>query len=136
MVKIIVGPKGTGKTKTLIDMVNNSVEKEKGDVVCIEKGEKLTYDINHKARLISMSQFMISDFSAFIGFICGIVASDYDISVIYIDSIFKIAGDSMDDLAQFLEYMDLFTEKNNFKMILTASADKENIPERIHKYFM
>ena len=95
MVKLIVGLKGTGKTKTLIELVNKAAEESKGAVICIEKGSKLNYDITHKARLIDTESFMVSDAQALYGFIAGITASNHDITDIFVDSALKICGNDI-----------------------------------------
>lgn len=99
MIKIVMGLKGTGKTKTLIEAVNNAAEVEHGNVVCIEKGDKLKFDISHKVRLVNSDEFDIKDFDMFYGFLCGLVAGNYDITHIFIDSVMKICGE--DDLKAF-----------------------------------
>ena len=86
MVKLIVGVRGTGKTKTLIEMVNGAVASSKGSVICIEKGNKLNYDITDKARLIDVDAYAVEDAQALYGFIAGISASDHDITDLFIDS--------------------------------------------------
>ena len=95
MVKLIVGLKGTGKTKTLIELVNKAATESKGAVICIEKGNKLNYDITHKARLIDSDSFMVSDAQALYGFIAGITASNHDITDIFVDSALKISRNDM-----------------------------------------
>ena len=134
MIKLIVGPKGSGKTKTLIDMVNKAVSSESGRVVCIEKGAKLTYDISHKARLIEMDHYDIKDYDSFFGFINGIVASNYDITTIFVDSIAKIAGQDMGKCAEFIDKAEKFTAQNKLRLIITVSVDPAALPERVHKY--
>ena len=90
MVKLMMGLKGTGKTKTLIKKVNEAVTSEHGNVLCIEKGNKLRYDIDHKVRLISTDEFGLIDYDMFYGFLCGLIAGNYDITAIFIDSVTKI----------------------------------------------
>ena len=105
MIKIIMGMKGTGKTKTLIEQVNSAVQEAHGNVVCIEKGTKLRYDVSHQARLISAAEYKIDDYEKFFGFISGIVAGNFDITHIFIDSITKICGGNtdMNELEKFVE---------------------------------
>lgn len=135
MVKIIMGLKGTGKTKNLIDMVNKAVKKDQGSVVCIEKDNKLLYDISHEARLICASDYKINNYESFYGFICGIVAGNFDITDIYIDSITKICdnNDNMDDLSHFIEAIDHLSREIN--IYITVSYDTEKAPELIKKHF-
>ncbi|MCL2096759.1 MAG: hypothetical protein FWH10_07640, partial [Oscillospiraceae bacterium] len=126
MVKLIVGVKGTGKTKTLIDMVNNALEESSGKVVCIEKGGKLIFDIKHQARLADTTQYNICGPDALYGLICGLYAADYDTTHIFIDSALKICAgktkseeENIADFARFLKLADEISKKNNFECIIT-----------------
>jgi len=128
MVKLIVGLKGTGKTKLLIEQVNSEANNAKGDVVCIEKGKKLTYDISHRIRLISADEYGIDNFDCLYAFVCGIIASNYDITAIFIDGVLKICGNKKDELAGFVEK--LKGVLNDDKTItITVSADPSEISE-------
>lgn len=133
MLKLIAGKKGTGKTKQLISMANNAVEVSNGKVVCIEKGTKLTYDINHNVRLLDTEAFHISGYDAFYGFLAGIAASDYDVKDIFIDSILKIAGDNYDEIGAMLSKIDkLFSDDKS--VVITISADPSELPDSMKKY--
>ena len=90
MLKLIIGKKGSGKTKTLISMVNDALNMTKGDVVCIEKGDKLKFDIRYQCRLIDAEEYLIDDGQSLFGFISGILASNHDVTDIFIDSALKI----------------------------------------------
>ena len=132
MVKLIVGLKGTGKTKTLIDLVNKATEESKGAVICIEKGSKLNYDITHKARLIDTESFMVSDAQALYGFIAGITASNHDITDIFVDSALKICGN---DTVAFEDMLGKLTDiSSNVNIVMTASIAVEECPEGIKAY--
>lgn len=135
MVKLIMGLKGMGKTKMLIDMVNEAAKNDKGDVVCIEKGKKLTYDISHDVRLIDVTEYEISDFNSFYGFICGILAQDYDISAIFIDSVLKICSDDFNAFSAFLTKIEKLSEEQGKEIILTASGDQAIAPESVKRFF-
>ena len=134
MIKIIAGPKGFGKTKTLIDMVNSAVQSENGDVICIEKGTQLTFDINHGARLIDINEFDISTYNEFYCFLCGLIACDHDITAIFVNSIAKICPESNEKFEQFLEKLEGFTERENIKVNMTVSKDSKDLSETIKKY--
>lgn len=134
MIKCIAGKKGSGKTKMLIDLVNEAVNSEKGNVICIEKGLKLTYDLNHKARLIETDTYGITGYDMFYGFVSGIYAGDYDVSYIFIDSLYKIAGcECADEVTDFFEKLEAFSNQNRVKFVITISADIENLPEAVKK---
>ncbi len=133
MIKIVMGLKGTGKTKMLIQEVNAAVAKDHGSVVCIEKEPKLTYDISHKARLISASEYDINTFDRFFGFLSGLMAANYDITDIYVDSIFKICGDDMAKFEEFLTEVEKILK--NVNVFITVSGDEKTATQAIRNYF-
>jgi len=136
MIKIIAGLKGTGKTKILVDMVNEATAVEKGYIICIENHNKLTYDINYRARLIHAVQYNVNSFQKFYGFISGIVASNYDVSSIFIDSIYKICGHDPDGFVCFLNEIEnlLKSSDSSFRVVITVSEEIELLPESVKKY--
>ena len=134
MVKLIVGVKGTGKTKTLISMANEALQTSPGNVVCIEKGQKLKYDIKYQARLIDTSEYDINNGDALYGLVCGLYSANYDITHIFIDSALKICGGDMESFARFLTLADAISSKNNFQCIITASVAPEALSGEILKY--
>ena len=136
MVKIIMGLKGSGKTKQLIDLVHAAVEQEHGDVVCIEMGQKLTYDIPHTARLIEASDYGFSSYEFLRGFISGLHAANYDISHIFIDSLIKILDRPLDlQTEEFVDWCESFSERERVKFTITISADATLATDGIKKYF-
>ena len=133
MIKLIVGKKGHGKTKTLIELVNQAVKKDEGSVACIEKGVKLTYDISHKARLVNTEEFGIESYEALYGFVAGMIASNYDIKSLFIDSITKICNDDIENFGAFLDKInEKITDTEEF--VITVSADPSEIPDSVKKY--
>lgn len=134
MIKIIMGPKGTGKTKQLIDLANHSASRDSGDVVFIDRHNRHIYNLDHNIRFVDTSQFEISDFHMFYGFICGIIAEDFDISHIFIDSIFKIVQNSMDSFEKFLYDIEKISETCNIVFSMTISGDVSEAPEFVKKY--
>ena len=136
MVRVIMGKKGSGKTKQIIDMINNAVQTEHGNVVCIEKGNKLTFDIHYPIRLVEASQYDISSYPALKGFISGLYAGNYDITHIFIDSLTKIVKVESDrETEDFLDWLDKFSEAHKIKFTITISDDAELAPEGVKKYF-
>lgn len=103
MIKIIVGNKGSGKTKRLIDSINARAEESNGNVVCIEKGMKLTYDITHRARLIDGEHYGISNYDELYSFISGVLAGDHDITDVFVDGTLKMGGKDYESLVHFLD---------------------------------
>lgn len=135
MLKLIIGQKGTGKTKMLIEKANSALKSESGNVICIEKGSKLKFDLNYNIRLIDIDEFNINKFTEFYGFICGLLGCDRDITAIFIDSILKICPESTDVFETFLDKLDTFTNKLQVKFYITASADINEMTDKIKKYF-
>ncbi|MBS5480486.1 MAG: hypothetical protein ACLSS9_07280 [Acutalibacteraceae bacterium] len=130
MITLILGKKGSGKTKRLIDMCNKATAESKGNVIFIEKDSTLTYDISHAARLVVADEYGIKGFEAFYGFIAGMCAGNYDITDIFVDSTLKIGGRDMEAFADFIEML----SKLQTNMVLSISADKSEIAERIAEY--
>lgn len=134
MIKLIIGNKGSGKTKKLIDQVNTCVEVSDGNVVCVEKEPKLTYDVSSKARLLETDTYQINGHKAFYGFLAGICAGNYDVTDILIDATFKIVGRDYDKLPQFFGMLSELSEASDVNFYLTISCDKEDLPVEIFDY--
>ena len=136
MIRVIMGKKGSGKTKQMIEMINNAVQTEHGNVICIEKGNKLTFDIHYQIRLVESSQYDIANYTALKGFISGLYAGNYDITHIFIDSLTKIVGGQCDnETEKFLDWLNNFGEQHNIKFTITISDDESLAPEGVKKYF-
>ena len=136
MVRVIMGVKGTGKTKQMIELINEAAKTEAGNVVCIERGSKLTYDIHNSIRLVEAEEYPIDSFAAMKGFISGLYAGNYDISQIFIDSLCKIVPSEINrDVEKFLDWAEDFSEKHNIKFVITISADQTLATEDITKFF-
>lgn len=131
MVTLLIGHKGSGKTKKLISLANEAVTKSTGNVVVIEKGAKLTYDVTHKARLIDTDQYQISGYDVLFGFISGICAGNYDVTDIFVDSTFKICSDDKEALKTFVSKVKLLSDNAETNVTLLISADKEELPADI-----
>ena len=132
MIKLFIGGKGSGKTKTLIEMVNNAVNSSNGNVVCIEKGDKLIHDITYKARLIDTDAYLVCDADALYGFIAGILASNSDITDIFVDSALKIVGNDVEAFEKMLGKLDKITAEVN--LVMTSSIAVEDCPAGIKAY--
>lgn len=132
MIKLIVGPKGAGKTKTMIDMINAAVKTTEGNIVVIEKSMKLTTDINHAARLLDVDEYHIEGADMLYGFVAGVLAGNYDITELFIDGLLKIVDHNMDAAAALLAKIDSIT--NGVEVIVTISSAEEALPESIKKY--
>ncbi len=132
MVKLIVGNKGSGKTKILINMINEAEKTADGSLVCVDKGTKLTYDISYKIRLADCDYYGIEGYAEFYGFICGILAGNHDIHEVYVDSILKVGNQDLEGLGRLLDRFE--SHDPNVKYIFTVSADENALPESVKKY--
>ena len=137
MVSIIMGLKGSGKTKKLVELVREAVNEETGDVVCIEKERKLTYDIPYQARLIDAGVYDIGSYEFLKGLICGVHAGNYGITHFFVDNFYKLVNDkSVDTLVSFLTWLDAFSNAENISFVISISADPAEMPESVTKYMM
>lgn len=134
MVNLIIGNKGSGKTKRLISLVNSAVEKSNGNVVCIEKERLLTYDINYRARLVETDHYNVSGYDAFYGFLSGIVAGDHDITDVLVDATLKIGGRNLDELLAFLKKVSDLSKISDQDFTFTVSADESELPGEIFDF--
>ena len=136
MVKLIMGLSGSGKTKTLIALVREAIDKEHGDVVCIEKSKHLTYDIPYQARLIRTDDYGVKGNTMLLGFLCGLHAGNYDITHFFIDDLNKILDDRSEEaLIQFLAKLSDFSQRENTDFTITINADPEKAGDELRKYF-
>ena len=137
MVRVIMGNKGSGKTKQMIEMINGAVHSEHGNVVCIERGNKLTYDLHSKIRLIESSEYAIDSFTFLRGFLSGLYASNYDLTYVFIDSLCKIVPSDPEspEVEQFLDWLNAFAHDKGLKFTVTISADASLATEGVKKYF-
>ncbi len=134
MIKLIVGNKGSGKTKTLIELINKATKESKGNIVCLEKSMKLTYDIDHTVRLISIDEYKVSGYDAFFGFVAGLFAGNYDITDVFVDGILKIGGKNLEELGATLDKLDEIIKGTDAKITFTVSCDSCELPESVKKY--
>ena len=134
MLKLIIGVKGTGKTKTLIELVNAALHKSEGSVVCIEKGNKLTYDVKYQCRLIDTDMYAVTDFDALYGFIAGILASNHDVTDLFVDSALKIGKNDTAAFDGFIGKVNALVEKLNVNCVMTSSIPAEEASETVKAY--
>lgn len=134
MTKIIIGVKGTGKTKVLIDMINTALDCSNGSVVCIEKGDNLRLQVSHRCRLINSDEYMVEDAEALYGFIAGLLASNHDITDMFIDATFRICKRDLAAFEQFLTEADNLVSKLGVNLVMTLSMPSELATDTIKKY--
>ena len=137
MIKLIIGKKGSGKTKLLIDKVNAAVHNTNGNVVCIEKGMKLTFEIDHAVRLIDADEYAIKGYDAFYGFVSGVLAGNYDIKEVFVHGILRIGekagAKDYDGLGALLEK--LYKQiPADVTLVFTVSADQSELPDSVLKF--
>ena len=129
MVELIVGKKGKGKTKVLLDRVNGAVKDANGSIVYLDKSTKHMYELNNKVRLINVTTYPIKNADEFVGFICGIISQDHDLEQIYLDSFLRIANLEGADVTSTLQQLDDIGNAFKVSIIISISLDKEEIPE-------
>ena len=134
MLKLIIGAKGSGKTKTLIELVNGALKETKGSVVCIEKGDKLKFDISYQCRLMDTKEYSICNAESLYGFVAGILASNHDVSDLFIDSALKICENDQASFDAFLAKVDTLVEKLGVNCVMTSSLPVEDATEAEKKY--
>ena len=128
MVQLIVGKKGKGKTKHLLDKVNSEVQNVSGNIVYLDKSTKHMYELNNKIRLIDVSSYMISNSDEFVGFICGIISQDHDLQQMYFDSFLKIACAEEIDINPIINKLEAVSQKFGVVFILSISRDEAELP--------
>ena len=131
MVQLIVGKKGKGKTKQLLDKVNSEVKDISGSIVYLYKSTKHMYELNNKVRLIDVSRYMIENESEFLGFVCGIISQDHDLEQMYFDSFLKIEALEDKDISAVVEKLERMSDFFQVDFILSVSRDESELPESV-----
>ena len=133
MIKLIVGTKGSGKTKTMIDLINEATKTATGNVVVIEKSMQLTTSINHAARLVDVDEYKINGAEMLYGFLAGVLAGNYDITEMFIDGILKVCGHDLEAAGRVLNAINAIAG-DSVNVTVTVSADVNSLPESIKKF--
>ena len=134
MIQVIMGLKGSGKTKQMIDSINEAVSTVHGDVVCIEYGKKLTYDVNYRVRLVDSKEYGINNLDMLKGFLSGLHAGNFDITNVYIDNLYKTIGTDRAAGEAFILWCAQFAEANNMNITVTVSDDPAEASAEVQKY--
>ena len=132
MIQLIVGDKGSGKTKTIIDMMNEAVEKTDGHIVCVEKGMKSTFNIKSGVRIVDVDDYNIRGCDEYFGFLMGVLAGDYDIEQVFIDGMLKVLG-SVEELGRLLDKLSDIAP-DHVRFIITVSAEDAELTDSVRKY--
>ena len=133
MIKLITGKKGTGKTKILIDQINDTVKSTNGNLVCIEKGDNIRRSISFRVRWCDVEKFAIEGYDAFYGFVADMLAGNYDIKDVFVDGILKIGGRDYDALGNLFEKLDKLTG-DEATVVFTVSADDSELPASVKQF--
>ncbi|MBP5293801.1 MAG: ATP-binding protein [Clostridia bacterium] len=133
MLNLIIGLKGSGKTKNLIRQLNEALDKTNGNVVCIEQGEKLRYDVKYTARLVNTDEYGVKNGDQLFGLIAGIVASNSDVTDIFVDGVLRICK-SKEDFESVLPSLEKLADRNKVRLVMTCSVSEEDAGEVIAKY--
>ncbi|MBQ3967387.1 MAG: twitching motility protein PilT [Lachnospiraceae bacterium] len=136
MVQIIAGKKGKGKTKFLLEKANQAVKETNGTIVYIDKSTKHMYELNSEVRLINITEYPISSYDAFLGFISGIIAQDYDLQNIYLDSFIKIAGLEGQSVEKAISDLEKISDAHNITMVISISLDAEELPDNAKSHIV
>lgn len=131
MVQLIVGKKGKGKTKQLLDKVNCEIQKITGNIVYLDKSTKHMYELNNKVRLVDVSQYHIENANEFIGFVCGIISQDNDLQEMYFDSFLKISCLEGEDMSATIEKLEKISDDKDVDFILSVSMDESELPNSL-----
>lgn len=134
MIQAVVGGKGTGKTKTLVNMANKALEEAKGEIVFISAERRRMIELNHRIRLIRLREFDIKDLEVFYGFLNGIIAQNYDIERIYIDGLFEFLNEDITDIGDFLADINRISKQFNIKFVISMNGDPNSVPTFLKEY--
>ena len=129
MIQIIAGEKGKGKTKHLLDKVNESIKSATGNIVYLDKSQKHMYELSNKVRLINVSDYMISNSDEFLGFLCGIISQDHDLEEMYLDSFLTIAMMEDSDIEHAIAKLESISEKFHVDFVLSISLNEKDLPD-------
>ena len=136
MIGVIFGEKGTGKTKKILDMANQSIQSAKGNTIFIDDDTSYIYDLSTKARFINASDYGITTPKMLYGFLCGLAASDFDLETIYIDGLLSIIGHELDSLEGLFDDLKKFSAKNTLNIIMSITGNKETVPPYLKEYIL
>lgn len=129
MVQLVCGHNGTGKTRRMIDMANRTIEKIQGKMVFLEANNRHIFDLDFRIRYINTKEFGLINPEQFHGFVCGLIATDYDVEIVYIDGLYKIAQTGMENLESVISRLEYLSEKFNVSFVMSVNHDVEDIPE-------
>lgn len=136
MISLLIGPKGTGKTKKIIRVANDEIKNTKGNIIFVDDDKRHMYDLKHDLRFISMDEYPIYNVDEFFGFLCGIISNDYDIDKIYIDGLLKVMKTDCDEIPGLISKLENISTKYEIDFFMTVSCIKNQLHEDLHKYLV
>ena len=136
MISLLIGSKGTGKTKKIIGLANEEVKSAKGNIIFVDDDKRHMYDLKHDIRFISMDEYPIYNVDEFFGFLCGIISNDYDINKIYIDGLLKVMKTDCNELPSLVSKLEKISTKYEIDFFMTISCIKNQLHEDLHKYLV
>ena len=136
MIQVIHGKKGSGKTKRILDLANEAIKEHRGDVVFIDDDNRYMYDLRHEVRFVNAGEYGCDSPEMFFGFLCGMLAQNFDISVIFVDAFLKLVKTEVENTEKFFARLDQLSEKHSVQFVLSVSCDDTVAPDHIRKYFI
>ena len=136
MIQVIHGKKGSGKTKRILDMANNAIKEHKGDIIFVDDDNRYMFDLRHEVRFVNAGEYGSDSPAMFFGFLCGMLAQNFDISVIFVDAFLKLVKTEVDNTEDFFRRLEDLSAKHNVEFVLSVNVDDEVAPEFIKKYFI
>ena len=136
MIEVIYGQKGTGKTKRLIDMANDSIKEAKGDVLFIDDDNRYMFDLRHEIRFINAGEYEVHNAQMFNGFVCGLLAQNFDIRLVFVDAFLKLVREEVENLDWLFERMAAVADKHNVRFVISCNGDAGNPPEFLKPYII
>jgi len=134
MIQLIMGKKGSGKSKQIVEMANNLVDEAEGDIVFIDDDNRYMYDLKHEIRFVNSSEYSVDDVNMFYGFVCGMISQDFDISHIFIDGIKNMVHSELVEMEDLFKNLSRVLKKNDVKAVIVVSADPSEAPEFLKEY--
>ena len=136
MIQVIHGKKGSGKTKRILDMANAAIKEHRGDVIFVDDDNRYMFDLRHEIRFVNAGEYGCDSPEMFFGFLCGMLAQNFDISVVFVDAFLKLVKTDIANTETFFSRLDRLSSKHNVQFILSVSVDDAVAPEFIKKYFI
>ena len=134
MIQVIYGKKGSGKTKRLLDMANDALKVEHGDIVFVDDDKRYMYDLRHEIRFVDASEYSVKSADMFLGFLSGMMSQNFDVTAIFIDAFMKMVNADVSTLGDFFAQLDTLAEKRNLRFVISLSGDPDTMPEFMKKY--